>query len=56
MKIEQLTQLVECFRHMEEVAGLSPTLPTKQKKRHLMVLIFFAMIFPDGNDILLDAT
>lgn len=28
----QLTQLVECFRHMEEVRGSSPLLPTKNKK------------------------
>lgn len=26
----QLTQLVECFRHMEEVRGSSPLLPTKK--------------------------
>ena len=26
----QLTQLVECLRHMEEVRGSSPLLPTKK--------------------------
>lgn len=28
----QLTQLVECLRHMEEVRGSSPLLPTKRVK------------------------
>ena len=27
----QLTQLVECLRHMEEVRGSSPLLPTRRK-------------------------
>jgi hypothetical protein len=29
----QLTQLVECLRHMEEVRGSSPLLPTRQRLR-----------------------
>ena len=36
----QLTQLAECYRHMVEVEGSSPPLPTNQKRHS----------FPSGRE------
>ena len=36
----QLTQLVECFRHMEEVRGSSPLLPTKIGLKRIALDLF----------------
>ena len=36
----QLTQLVECFRHMEEVTGSSPVLPTRQRRTSCVPFLY----------------
>ena len=39
-----MTQLVECLRHMEEVRGSSPLLPTTSKQNRTPVLFAFSFI------------